>query len=186
MKGDAAFSWHLCEQLVYNEFDITVCQELDVEHGFLVPMHMCFPHDPEWPVAVVPVAVNVIQHPLPTALRCYKLGQEIRRAVDACERDLRVVIFGTGGLSHQLNGSRFGHLNSDWDQDFLDKIEADPLALTRLTHQDIMEQAGAEAVEVIMWLTMRGALSENFTRVHRNYYPPMATGMGLIAFEEAG
>lgn len=184
MRGDAAFSWHLCEQLIYNEFDITVCQELEVEHGFLVPMHMCFPHDPDWPVSVVPVAVNVIQHPLPTALRCYKLGQAIRRAVEASDRDLRVVIFGTGGLSHQLNGSRFGHINSDWDQDFLDKIEADPLILTKLTHQEIMEKAGAEAVEVIMWLTMRGALSDNFTRVHKNYYPPMATGMGLIAFEE--
>jgi len=186
MKGDAAFSWHLCEELVYNEFDITVCQELEVEHGFLVPMHMCFPHDPDWSVATVPVAVNVIQHPLPTALRCYKLGQAIRRAVEACERDLRVVILGTGGLSHQLNGTRFGHINPDWDQDFLDKIEADPLILTKLTHQEIMEQAGAEAVEMIMWLTMRGALSENITRVHRNYYAPMATGMGLIAFEDAG
>ena len=186
MKGDAAFSWHLCEELVYNEFDITVCQELEVEHGFLVPMHMCFPHDPDWPVTTVPVAVNVIQHPLPTALRCYKLGQAIRRAVEACERDLRVVILGTGGLSHQLNGTRFGHINPDWDQDFLDKIEADPLILTKLTHQEIMEQAGAEAVEMIMWLTMRGALSENITRVHRNYYAPMATGMGLIAFEDAG
>ncbi len=186
MKGDAAFSWHLCEQLVYDEFDITICQELDVEHGFLVPMHMCFPHDPDWPVATVSVAVNVIQHPLPTALRCYKLGQAIRRAVEACERDLRIVIFGTGGMSHQLNGARFGHINPDWDQDFRDTIDADPIHLTKLTHQEIMEQAGAEAVEVIMWLTMRGALSENFTRVHRNYYAPMTTGMGLIAFEEAG
>ena len=186
MKGDAAFSWHLCEQLVYDEFDITICQELEVEHGFLVPMHMCFPHDPDWPVATVPVAVNVIQHPLPTALRCYKLGQAIRRAVESCERDLRVVILGTGGMSHQLNGARFGHLNPDWDNDFLDKIEADPMILTKLTHQEIMEQAGAEAVEMIMWLTMRGALSENITRMHRNYYAPMTTGMGLIAFEDAG
>jgi aromatic ring-opening dioxygenase catalytic subunit (LigB family) len=186
MRGDAEFSWHLCEQLVYDEFDITVCQELEVEHGFLVPMHMCFPHDPDWPVACVPVAVNVIQHPLPTALRCYKLGQALRRAVEACERDLRVVIFGTGGLSHQLNGARFGHINPDFDEDFLDRIETDPLSLTRMTHQHIMEQAGAEAVEVIMWLTMRGALSDNVTRVHRNYYAPMATGMGLIALEDAG
>ena len=186
MRGDAAFSWHICEQLVYDEFDITICQELEVEHGFLVPMHMCFPHDPDWPVACVPVAVNVIQHPLPTALRCYKLGQAIRRAVEACERDLRIVILGTGGMSHQLNGARFGHINPDWDQDFLDKIEANPMILTKLTHQEIMEQAGAEAVEVIMWLTMRAALSDKVTRIHRNYYAPMATGMGLIALEEAG
>jgi protocatechuate 4,5-dioxygenase beta chain len=185
LRGDADLSWHICEQLVYDEFDITVCQELEVEHGFLVPMHMCFPHDPDWPVAVVPVAVNVIQHPIPTALRCWKLGRAIRRAVESYEKDLKVVIFGTGGLSHQLNGKRSGHINPAWDQAFLDKVESDPLALTKMTHQEIMENAGAEAVEVIMWLTMRGALSDSFRRVHRNYYAPMATGMGLLALEEA-
>ena len=145
-----------------------------------------FSHDPDWPVATVPVAVNVIQHPIPTALRCYKLGQAIRRAVESYEKDLKVVIFGTGGLSHQLNGTRFGHLNPEWDQAFLDKIDADPVALTKMTHQEIMEKAGAEAVEVIMWLTMRGAVGEKFNLVHRNYYAPMATGMGLIAFETTG
>jgi len=183
LRGDAEFSWQLCEQLIYNEFDITVCQELAVEHGFLVPMHLCFPHDPDWPVAVVPVEVNVIQHPLPTALRCYKLGAAIRAAVDASPRDLKVVIMGTGGLSHQLNGTRFGHINPDWDNDFLDRIELDPQSLCELTHQTIMEQAGAEAVEVIMWLTMRAALGDKVKRIHRNYYAPMATGMGLIAME---
>ncbi len=184
-RGDAAFSWQLCEELIYNEFDITVCQELSVDHGFLVPMHLCFPHDPDWPVACVPVAVNVIQHPIPTARRCYRLGTAIRAAVEACDRDLKVVIFGTGGLSHQLNGARFGHINPDWDQDFLDRIEADPGSLCALTHQEIMEQAGAEAVEIIMWLTMRAALGDKVRRVHRNYYAPMATGMGLIALEPA-
>jgi protocatechuate 4,5-dioxygenase beta chain len=184
VPGNPEFSWHLAEELVYNEFDMTVCQELSVEHGFLVPMNLCFPHEPNWPVKTVPIAVNVIQHPLPTAMRCYKLGQAIRQAVEACEDDLRVVIFGTGGMSHQLNGTRFGHLNTAFDNDFLDKIETDPLALTKLTHQEIMEEAGAEAVELIMWLTMRGALSDDLTRVHRNYYAPMTTGMGLIALEE--
>jgi len=184
VPGNSDFSWHLAEELVYNEFDMTVCQELSVEHGFLVPMNLCFPHEPSWPVKTVPIAVNVIQHPLPTAMRCYKLGQAIRQAVEACEDDLRVVIFGTGGMSHQLNGARFGHLNTTFDNDFLDKIESDPLALTELTHQQIMEEAGAEAVELIMWLTMRGALSDDLTRVHRNYYAPMTNGMGLIALEE--
>ncbi len=184
--GDAEFSWHLCNELVYDEFDITICQELEVEHGFMVPMHLCFSHDPEWPVRTVPIAVNVIQHPLPTALRCWKLGQAIRRAVARYPDDLRVVILGTGGMSHQLNGARFGHLNSTFDQDFLDKIEAAPGLLTELTHQTIMEEAGAEAVELIMWLVMRGALSEQVTRVHRNYYAPMTTGMGLIALGDTG
>ena len=182
--GDAAFSWHLSESLVYDEFDMTVCQELAVEHGFMVPMHLCFDHDPDWPVKTVPLAVNVIQHPLPTGARCWKLGRAIRRAVESFPGDDRVVVLGTGGMSHQLNGARFGHLNPDWDNDWLDRIEADPAALAALTHQDIMEAAGAEAVELIMWLVMRGALSERVRRAHRNYYAPMTTGMGLIAMED--
>lgn len=184
--GDAAFSWHLAESLVYGEFDITLCQELAVEHGFMVPMHLCFDHDGGWPVKTVPLAVNVIQHPLPTAARCWKLGQAIRRAVDSFPGDGRVAVLGTGGMSHQLNGARFGHLNPGWDNDWLDRIEADPGSLAALTHQDIMEEAGAEAVELIMWLTMRGALSPEVRRAHRNYYAPMTTGMGLIALEDGG
>ncbi len=183
--GDAAFSWHLAEALVYDEFDMTVCQELAVEHGFMVPMHLCFDHNGGWPVTVVPVAVNVIQHPLPTAARCWKLGEALRRAVESFPGDRRVAVFGTGGMSHQLNGARFGHLNPDWDNSWLDRIETDPAALAALTHQDIMEAAGAEAVELIMWLTMRGALSQRVRRVHRNYYAPMTTGMGLIALEDS-
>ena len=183
--GDADFSWHLCNELVYDEFDITVCQELTVEHGFMVPMHLCFDHDPAWSVSVVPVAVNVIQHPLPTARRCWNLGQSIRKAVERYPEDSRVVILGTGGMSHQLNGARFGHLNSEFDNDFLDRVETDPASLSEITHQEIMEAAGAEAVELIMWLTMRGALTRAVTRVHRNYYAPMTTGMGLIALTDA-
>ena len=184
-EGNPDFSWHLCNSLVYNEFDITVCQEMAVEHGFLVPMHLCWDYDEVWPVQVVPVAVNVIQHPLPTALRCWKLGQAIREAVEAYPENKSVVILGTGGMSHQLNGARFGHLNTEFDNNFLDKIETDPNVLTEMTHQQIMEQAGAEAVELIMWLTMRGAMSDNVKRIHRNYYAPMTTGMGLIALEDS-
>ena len=184
-SGDADFSWHLCNSLVYDEFDITVCQEMKVEHGFMVPMHLCWDHDDGWPVQVVPVAVNVIQHPLPTAARCWKLGQAIRRAAESYGKDRKVVILGTGGMSHQLNGARFGYLNSQFDNDFLDKIESDPAALTAMTHQQIMEEAGAEAVELIMWLTMRGAIEGPVRQVHRHYYAPMTTGMGLIALEAA-
>ena len=183
--GAPDFAWHLCGSLVEDEFDITICQELAVEHGFMVPMHLCFDHDGGWPVKTVPVAVNVIQHPLPTARRCWKLGRAIRRAAESYPEDLRIVILGTGGMSHQLNGARFGHLNPEFDADFLDKIESDPAALAALTHREIMEAAGAEAVELVMWLVMRGALEEPLRRVHRNYYAPMTTGMGLIALEEA-
>lgn len=184
IRGDLAFSQHLCRSLVYDEFDLTICQEMRVEHGFLVPMHLCFEHDASWPVAAVPIAVNVLQHPLPTARRCYKLGQAIRRAVESCERDLRVAIIGTGGMSHQLTGRNFGQMHPGNDLDFLDRIEKDPDSLTGLTHQAMMEKFGVEGIELIMWLVMRGAVAGAARRVHRNYYAPMTTGMGLITFEE--
>ncbi len=184
VPGDAEFSIHLCESLIAQEFDLTVCQEMRVEHGFLVPMNLCFPHGPSgWPVRCVPLQVNVVQHPLPTARRCYRLGQALRRAVESHAGDLKVAILGTGGMSHQLQGKRFGYMNEAFDQWFLDRLEQDPEALVEITHHRIMEEAGAEAVELIMWLTMRGALPPNAKRVHRHYYAPMTTGMGLITFE---
>jgi protocatechuate 4,5-dioxygenase, beta chain len=185
VPGALEFSWHLCESLVYDEFDISVCQEMRVDHGFLVPMHLCFDHTQGWPIASVPVAVNVLQHPLPTMRRCYRLGQAIRRAVDSYPPQTRVVILGTGGMSHQLQGKRFGYLSERWDQDFLDRMETDPESLTGLTHQQMIERFGAEGIELIMWMVMRGAMSGDARRMHRNYYAPMTTGMGLLTFQEA-
>ena len=126
----------------------------------------------------VPLQVNVVQHPLPTARRCFRLGQALRRAVESYAENLNVVILGTGGMSHQLQGKRFGFMNEKFDQWFLDQLEADPEALAGLSHHKIMEQAGAEAVELIMWLTMRGALSPKARRVHRHYYAPDDDGHG--------
>jgi protocatechuate 4,5-dioxygenase beta chain len=186
VSGDGELSIHLCEELVNQEFDLTICQEMGVEHGFLVPMNLCFPHTKAgWPVKSVPLQVNVVQHPLPTARRCFKLGQAIRKAISSYERDIKVVILGTGGMSHQLQGRRFGFMNEKFDQWFLDQLERDPEGLAGISHHKIMEEAGAEAVELIMWLTMRGALSEKAKRVHRHYYAPMTTGMGLITFQDA-
>ena len=189
VQGDLDLSIHLSEALVYeHEFDLTLCQEIAVEHGFLVPMNLCFPHGQGkdatsgWPVRAIPLQVNVIQHPLPTARRCYKLGQAIRASVASYPGDVRVVVMGTGGMSHQLQGKRFGYMNEKFDHWFLDQLESDPEELAGITHQKIMEEAGAEAVELIMWLTMRGAARGK--RVHRNYYAPMTTGMGLITFED--
>ena len=185
VRGDAEFSFHLIESLIEDEFDLTVCQEMGVEHGFLVPMNLCFEHGPGgWPVASVPLQVNVIQHPLPTGPRCYKLGQAIRKAVSSHPGNLRVVVMGTGGMSHQLQGKRFGFMNEKFDQRFLDELETQPEKLAAMSHQELMEQAGAEAVELIMWHVMRGALSSKAKRVHRHYYAPMTTGMGLITFED--
>jgi len=185
VSGDADFSTHLCERLIADEFDLTVCQELGVEHGFLVPMNLCFPSTQGgWPVKSVPLQVNVVQHPLPSGRRCYKLGQALRRAVESYEKELNVVVLGTGGMSHQLQGRRFGFMSEKFDQWFLDELERNPEGLAGISHQKIMEEAGAEAVELIMWLTMRGALSAKAKRVHRHYYAPMTTGMGLITFED--
>lgn len=186
IAGDVAFSQHLCRSLVYDEFDLTICQEMAVEHGFLVPMHLCFDPQPGgWPVKCVPVEVNVLQHPLPTARRCYRLGQAIRRAVESYPADLKVAIVGTGGMSHQLTGPNFGAMNEREDQDFLDRLETDPESLAHLTHEEMMNRYGVEGIELIMWLVMRGALPEGTRRIHRHYYAPMTTGMGLITFGEA-
>jgi aromatic ring-opening dioxygenase catalytic subunit (LigB family) len=156
-----------------------------VEHGFLVPMHLCFDPGPQgWPVASIPLEVNVLQHPLPTARRCYRLGQAIRRAVESYPDDVRVAVIGTGGMSHQLTGPNFGLMNEQEDQDFLDRLERDPESLTQLTHLQMMERYGVEGIDLIMWLVMRGALSAGAKRVHRHYYAPMTTGMGLLTFED--
>jgi len=185
VTGDVELSTHLAESLIEQEFDLTVCLEMGVEHGFLVPMNLCLPHtDAGWPVKCVPLQVNVVQHPLPTARRCYKLGQALRKAIQSYEGDLRVIVLGTGGMSHQLQGKRFGFMNEQFDQWFLDELERNPEKLAAITHHEIMEKAGAEAVELIMWLAMRGALP-NARRVHRHYYAPMTTGMGLITFEDS-
>ena len=185
VTGDAELSWHLVESLVAEEFDMTVCQEMTVDHGLLVPLPMLWSHDPGWDVRVVPLQVNVLQHPLPSAARCYKLGQALRRAVESYPDDVRVAVVGTGGMSHQLHGERFGHLNAAFDHRFLDTISSDPAALAAMTHDEIMAEAGAEGVELIMWLTMRGALADDVKEVHRSYYAPMTTGMGLITLVDA-
>jgi protocatechuate 4,5-dioxygenase, beta chain len=184
VPGEVDFSIHLCESLVAQEFDLTVCQEMALEHGFLVPMNLCFPHTQAgWPVKAVPLQVNVIQHPLPTGRRCYRLGAALQKAVESYAGDLRVAVLGTGGMSHQLQGKRFGYMNEAFDQSFLDRLEIEPEKLAEMTHQQLMEEAGAEAVELIMWHVMRGALGPRARRMHRHYYAPMTTGMGLITFE---
>jgi protocatechuate 4,5-dioxygenase beta chain len=185
VRGDAEFSWHLCESLVWDEFDITVCQELAMDHGLLVPMNLCWDHRPDWPVKVVPLEINVLQHPLPTGRRCYRLGQALRRAVESYPGDERVLVIGTGGMSHQLNGERFGFMNDAWDRQFLDWIETEPERVAALTHHELMEKGGAESVELIMWLTMRGALGDKVKRIARDYYNPMTTGMAVLALENA-
>ena len=183
LAGDAEFGWHLAQSLVDDEFDPTICQEMLIDHGILSILPLLW--DTPWPAPIVPLAINVIQHPLPTARRLAKLGRALRRAVESYAPDARVVVMGTGGLSHQLQGPAFGFVNPDWDNEFLDRIERDPESLAGLGHADWMARGGAEGVEMMMWLGMRNALPETVRRVHRNYCVPALTGCGLLVLEPA-
>ncbi len=183
LQGDSDLGWHLARSLVEDEFDPTICQEISIDHGILSVLPLLW--DTPWPAPIVPLAVNVIQHPLPTARRLWRLGGALRRAVESYEKDVRVAVVGTGGMSHQLHGDRFGFMNPDWDNRFLDLLESDPETLAGYSHRQYMEWGGAESVEMIMWLAMRGALTPSVRRVHRNYYAPLITGYGLVVFENA-
>ena len=182
LPGDPDFGWHLAGCLIEDEFDPTICQEMSLDHGALGPLPLLW--DRPWPAPVVPFSVNVIQHPLPSARRLWKLGRSIRRAIESYPRDIKVVVTGTGGLSHQVQGARSGFVNPEWDNEFLDLLESEPEALTRLDHHAYMERGGAEGVEMIMWLGMRGALSERVRCAHRFYAAPATLGYGVVVYED--
>jgi hypothetical protein len=184
IRGHSELAIHLTESLVTDEFDMAVFQDRPLDHGCHSPLPLLWQPQPDWPGALVPIQINVLQFPLPTALRCYKLGQAVRRAVESFPEDLRIVIVGTGGLSHQIRGERAGFNNTVWDMEFLDALERDPEKLTRLTHADFVRLGGAEGVEVIMWLAMRGALGDRIRKLHQNYYLATTTAMTVVLYEE--
>jgi len=184
IRGHPALAAHLVDSLVNDEFDLAVFQERPLDHGVNSPLSLLWPHEPDWPGALVPIEVNVLQYPLPTPLRCYKLGQALRRAIESFPEDLSVAVVGTGGLSHQIHGERTGFNNTEWDHRFLRLIADDPLELTRMRHVDFVRLGGAESVEVIMWLAMRGALSDRARVIHQNYYLATTTAMTVLLFEE--
>ncbi|MGW4488315.1 class III extradiol dioxygenase subunit beta [Amycolatopsis sp. NPDC004368] len=186
--GAPELSEHLVRSLVDDSFDIATFHHLDVDHGLTVPLSVYCPEPGEqWPCAVVPVLVNVIQYPQPTAARCYALGQAIGRAIRSFPKDLDVAVFGTGGMSHQLAGARAGLINTPFDRMFLRQIETDPEALARLTREEYIARAGTEGVELIMWLVMRGAMDERITRIHETYHVPASnTAAALALFENGG
>jgi protocatechuate 4,5-dioxygenase beta chain len=184
--GDPDLSWHLVEDLVGQDFDITVCQKLEVDHGLTVPMSILWGAPEEWPVRVIPIAVNVVQQPTPSAARCFQLGQAIRRAVESYGPDVNVAIVGTGGMSHQLQGPRAGWINSDFDRMFLEKILNEPTHLTQMSTAEYIRLAGSEGAELIMWLVMRGAMSPTVEKVHENYFVPASnTAAGLVVMADA-
>lgn len=186
--GAPELSEHMVRELVDDSFDITTCNRLDVDHGLTVPLSVYCPDPGEtWPCAVIPVLVNVIQYPQPTAARCYALGQAIGRAIRSFPQDLKVAVFGTGGMSHQLAGARAGLINEHFDRMFLDAIEHRPEMLTALTREDYIAEAGSEGIELIMWLVMRGAMSDTIARVHDTYHVPASnTAAALALFEDLG
>lgn len=185
MRGNVDLSIHIAESLVNDEFDITTFQDRPIDHGCASPLPLLWPHAPDWPGVIVPIAINVLQFPIPTAKRCYKLGQALRRAIESYPEDLKVVVVGTGGLSHQVHGERAGFNNEEWDMEFLDLFVKNPEELTKLRHADYIRRGGAESVEQIMWLAMRGALEGEIRELHRNYYLATTTAMTVTLYEPA-
>jgi protocatechuate 4,5-dioxygenase beta chain len=181
--GDADLSWHVIEQLVAEEFDITTCQEMKVDHGFVIPMGLLWPGD-QRPVKAIPIAINTVQHPLPSPARAYKLGQAIGRAIRSYDQDLNVLVMGTGGLSHQLDGKRAGFINAKFDRFSMETLIGHPEALTGYSSLDLVELAGNQGVEFLMWMAMRGALGDRVTEIQRNYHVPISsTASALLVLE---
>ncbi|HET6317519.1 MAG TPA: class III extradiol dioxygenase subunit beta [Chloroflexota bacterium] len=182
--GHPELAWHMAQSLILDEFDITIVNQMDVDHGLTVPLSLMFGQVSEWPVKVIPLAVNVVQYPPPTGNRCYNLGKAIRRAVESFDQPLKVVIFGTGGMSHQLQGPRAGLINKEFDEQFLDRLVKDPADLSKMPHVEYLREAGSEGVEMVMWLIMRGALDQDVAEVHRFYHVPASnTAVGHIILE---
>jgi len=184
VEGHPDLAWHIAQSTILDEFDMTIVNKMDVDHGLTVPLSLMFGQPETWPVKVIPLSVNVIQYPPPTGNRCYLLGEAIRRAVESYPDDLEVQIWGTGGMSHQLQGRRAGLINREFDEAFLDKITADPETLRRMPHVQYLREAGSEGIELVMWLVMRGALGENPKELHRFYHVPASnTALGHLVLE---
>ncbi|MFK7853927.1 MAG: class III extradiol dioxygenase subunit beta [Granulosicoccus sp.] len=184
VQGHGALASHILESLILDEFDMALANEMTVDHGLTVPLTVMYDQPDAWPCKVIPLCVNVIKYPQPTGNRCFNLGRALRRAVESYPEDLKVAVFGTGGMSHQLQGERAGLINEEFDQDFLNKLLDDPESLLKLNHTDYMRDAGSEGIELIMWLMMRGAM-DSPSEAYRFYHVPMSnTAAGLVCYEE--
>lgn len=186
--GAPELSWHIIESMVADEFDITSCQELAVDHGFVVPMQLFWPgapHNPDMPRAV-PISANTVQHPIPTLKRALDFGRALGRALRSFPEEAKIVVLGTGGLSHQLDGPRAGFINKEFDRYCLENIVTNPDELTKITRMELVEKAGAQGTEFLMWMMMRGALGDEVTEVTRNYHIPISnTAAGTLLLESA-
>jgi protocatechuate 4,5-dioxygenase, beta chain len=184
--GHPELAWHIAESLILDEFDLTLVNAMEVDHGLTVPLSVMFGEPPAWPARVIPLCVNVVQYPPPTGNRCFRLGQAIRRAIDTYPGDERIVIFGTGGMSHQLQAQRAGLINEAWDTRFLDLLVNDPEAAALIPHIEYLREAGSEGIELVMWLIMRGAMNPDVTEIYRaTHVPTSNTHNGLLVLENA-
>lgn len=184
VEGHADLAWHIAQSCVLDEFDMTIINEMDVDHGLTVPMSLLFGKTEAWPVKVVPLAVNVVTYPPPSGNRCWMLGEAIRRAVESYPEDLKVQVWGTGGMSHQLQGPRAGLINKEWDNRFLDMMSVDSERLRSIPHIEYLRETGSEGIEMVMWLIMRGALGPRVRQLHRHYHVPASnTAVGHLVLE---
>jgi gallate dioxygenase len=184
VRGDAKFAAYIASSLMADEFDLSVFQHRPLDHGVFSPLSVMLPHDDKgWPAAIVPLQVGVLQFPIPTARRCYRLGQALRRAIESYPEDIKVAIVATGGLSHQVHGERAGFNNTQWDHEFLDLLENDPQRIAEMTHAELATLGGLEGAEIIMWLVMRGALDAKVRCLHRSYYLPSMAGIATAVYE---
>ena len=187
VEGHAELACHIAQSLILDEFDMTIVNQMDVDHGLTVPMSLVYGQVDAWPVKVIPLAVNVVQFPPPTGKRCYALGEAIARAVESWPEDLNVQIWGTGGMSHQLQGPRAGLINPEFDNAFLDKLASDPEALKAIPHIEYLRESGSEGIELVMLLVMRGALGPKVQELHRFYHVPASnSAVGHIVLQPVG
>jgi len=182
--GDSDFACHLAQSLILDEFDMTIINEMTVDHGLTVPLSLMYGQPDAWPARVVPLAVNVVEYPQPTGNRCFELGKAIRRAIRSYPEDLNVQVWGTGGMSHQLQGPRAGFINSDFDHEFFDQLVNDPDTLKKVPHIEYLRESGSEGIEMIMWLIMRGALGKKVKELYRFYHVPASnTAVGHLVLK---
>jgi protocatechuate 4,5-dioxygenase beta chain len=186
VTGHPELAAHIAQSVILEEFDLTIINKMDVDHGLTVPLSLMFGQPESWPCKVIPFAVNVVQYPPPTGNRCYQLGRAIGKAIESFDQDLNVQVWGTGGMSHQLQGPRAGLINKTFDNAFLDRMIADPEGLAKMPHVEYMREAGSEGIELVMWLVALGALKARPRQVHRFYHVPASnTAVGHLILENS-
>lgn len=187
IKGDPKFAEHVAYSLVADEFDMSYFQNKGLDHGCFSPLSLLLPHSKEegWPLKLVPLQVGVLQSPTPTGKRCFNLGKSLRKAIESYPDDIKVAIAGTGGLSHQVHGERCGFNNTEWDMEFMERLEKDPEGLLDMTIAELATLGGMEGAEVIMWMIMRGALAPKVDLIHKAYYLPSMCAIAALVFEDA-